>query len=202
MPRVHFVKKARKDNPAVSAGESYYHWKFRYGGKRYSKTRPRQSQLCQGKNSAFYAALETLEDGCENAFTLINLTVARDEAMGSLEEVRDEYQEGFDNLPENFQYAATGEAIQEAIDSIEELLSELECWEDDEYIEDDFDEAEPSLEDYENNKGGVEDYQSEVTGWEERKADHGLMEAEQAENHLYEKRDELNDMANNHSFPY
>ena len=38
MPRVHHVKSARKDNPVAKKGESYYWWKFRYGGKRYSKT--------------------------------------------------------------------------------------------------------------------------------------------------------------------
>ena len=43
MPRVNYVKKARKNNPAVKRGESYFWWKFRYGGKQYSKTRPRQS---------------------------------------------------------------------------------------------------------------------------------------------------------------
>ena len=34
MPRVHFVKKARKDYPStgIQKGDSYYWWQFRYGG--------------------------------------------------------------------------------------------------------------------------------------------------------------------------
>lgn len=47
MPRVHHVKKARKDNPACMRGESYYWWKFRNGGKHFSLTYPKQSQLTQ-----------------------------------------------------------------------------------------------------------------------------------------------------------
>ena len=63
MPRVHYVKKSRKDNPAVKKGESYYHWKFAYSPKRYSKTRPRPSQLTQSyKLSRYYEAQEAIED--------------------------------------------------------------------------------------------------------------------------------------------
>lgn len=59
MARAHFVKKARKDNPAVKAGESYYWWKFRRGPKRYSKERPRPSQLTQ---SEFYGQVYGLQE--------------------------------------------------------------------------------------------------------------------------------------------
>ncbi len=129
MPRVHYVKKAQKDNSAVKAGQPYYWWKFRYGGKHKSATRPRHSQLCQGKNGAFYAATEVFEDACESARGQADLEMAKEEAVSNLGDVRDEYQEGFDNLPENFQYAPTGEAIQEAIDAIDELINEIEGWE-------------------------------------------------------------------------
>jgi hypothetical protein len=47
MPRVHHVKKARKDNPVCKKGGSYYWWKFRHGGKHFSLTYPKQSQLTQ-----------------------------------------------------------------------------------------------------------------------------------------------------------
>lgn len=47
MPRVTHVKKARKDNPVAKKGESYYWWKFRYGGKHFSLTYPKSSQLTQ-----------------------------------------------------------------------------------------------------------------------------------------------------------
>jgi len=63
MPRVNFVQKARKDNPVAKAGESYYWWKFRYGGKHYSLTRPRESQLTQSEFlGAMYSLLEEIQD--------------------------------------------------------------------------------------------------------------------------------------------
>jgi len=49
MPRVHFVKHARKDNDLVKKGESYYWWKFRFTGKCMSKTPPRKSQLTESE---------------------------------------------------------------------------------------------------------------------------------------------------------
>lgn len=61
MARATFVKKARKDIPGtdIKAGESYYWWKFRFGGKHYSKTPPRRSQLTQ---SDFLGQLYAIED--------------------------------------------------------------------------------------------------------------------------------------------
>jgi hypothetical protein len=51
MARAHFVKKARKAIPGtdIKKGDSYYWWKFRFGGKRTSKTAPKASQLTQSE---------------------------------------------------------------------------------------------------------------------------------------------------------
>lgn len=61
MPRVHFVKKARKDvsNSDIKKGESYYWWKFRFGGKCVSRTPPKQSQLTQ---SDFLSQIYKIQD--------------------------------------------------------------------------------------------------------------------------------------------
>ncbi len=47
-------------------------------------------------------------------------------AQGIVEELRDELQGWFDNLPENFQNGSKGEQLQEAIDALDELASSLE----------------------------------------------------------------------------
>lgn len=44
-----------------------------------------------------------------------------DRARGILEEVRDEEQESFDNLPEGLQEGEKGERMQENIDALEEF---------------------------------------------------------------------------------
>ena len=87
MPRVTHVKAARKDNPVCKKGESYYWWKFRYGGKRYSLTRPRASQLTQ---SAYYGAVRGLIEMIEDAGTPEDndaLTTLRDEAVSEVENI-------------------------------------------------------------------------------------------------------------------
>ncbi len=173
MPRVYHVKKARKDNPVVSAGEPYFWWKHAFGRKQFSRTRPRYSQLCQGKNAGFYAALENLEDMSAAATDADTLNAAKEECAEMLGDVRDEYQEGWDNLPENFQYGSKGEEIQEAIDAIEELISELECWEAETFDPDD-----------------------DVEDMTEDEIEESLRE------NLTEQADDLCSTSQNHCFPY
>lgn len=48
------------------------------------------------------------------------------QAKGILEEVKDEEQEAYDNLPESFQYGERGEQMQEYIDSMDEAYENLE----------------------------------------------------------------------------
>lgn len=48
------------------------------------------------------------------------------QAKGILEEVKDEEQEAYDNLPESFQYGERGEQMQEYIDSMNEAYENLD----------------------------------------------------------------------------
>lgn len=49
------------------------------------------------------------------------------ELMSELENIKSEEQDGFDNLPESFQEGARGEAMQAAIDNLEEATSAIDC---------------------------------------------------------------------------
>lgn len=119
MTRLHFVKKARKKNPAVKKGESYYWWQFRYGPKRYSKEKPRRSQLTQ---SDFLSQLYELEDEIAEAApeSPEDLESLRDEWVQRIEDLRDECQEKLDNMPEQLQESDSGQLLQERIDALEE----------------------------------------------------------------------------------
>lgn len=141
MPRVHHVNKARKNNPAVKRGESYYWWKFRYGGKRYSATRPRPSQLTQ---SAYYSTVRALVEQIEDADVTDNndFVTLQDDVASELANLLDETQSSLDNMPEPLQYSPTGELLQERIDACENAQSEVES-------ADEFDEDEPDLDDFE-----------------------------------------------------
>ena len=48
------------------------------------------------------------------------------DARAILEEVKDDEQEAFDNLPESFQYGERGDQMQDFIDALEEAVSSLE----------------------------------------------------------------------------
>lgn len=140
MPRVTHVKSARKDNPVCKKGESYYWWKFRYGGKRFSLTRPRPSQLTQ---SAYFGGIRSLQEQIEDTEVNDNddFTSLRDEVASELNVLGNESQESLDNMPEQLQYAPTGELLQERIDACENASSEVESV-------DEFDEEEPDITDY------------------------------------------------------
>lgn len=200
MPRVTFVKAARKDNPVCKKGESYYWWKFRYGGKRYSLTRPRPSQLT---NSPYYSQVRSLVEQIEDAAIEDNdaLTELRDEISSELDNLRDECQSNLDNMPDSLQYSPTGELLQERVDACENAQSEVdgvEEFDEDEVDRDDFDQECPDCNgtglnpDYDEDdtdddaeprdcatcsgtgEGVFDDeaYQSELEDWNQRKSDH------------------------------
>lgn len=181
MARAKFVKAARKDiyqkgiripaenkqgftldrstpNPdgdtlIVKAGESYYWWKFRHGGKRISKTPPQRSQLTQ---SDFKSTIWTIEDERIAKFVYSDGRDAVEEIIGELEELRDQCQESLDNMPESLQESPTGEMLQNRIDSLEDMIGQLE--------DVDFD-SEPDREDFDTRQAymeALEQYQEEV----------------------------------------
>jgi len=152
MPRVTFVKKARKDNPVCKKGQSYYWWKFRYGGKRYSLTPPKQSQLTQ---SAYFGTLYSIQEEVEG-YTLeehSDWEGMLDDIKGQLEELQSETQDSLDNMPEQLQYAPTGELLQERIDALDSAISDIDCLDepeepdDEDYEREDFDDSEFEEED-------------------------------------------------------
>lgn len=132
MPKVHFVKSARKSNPAAEVGDAYYWWAFRQGGKHYSKTPPRPSQLTSSeKKSRSYAASEciedlrvgelvTKEDVTELAETLADELV---EIAETVREIASEYSESASTIRDSFSESPTA-------DLCDENCAELESWAD------------------------------------------------------------------------
>jgi len=123
MPRVHFVKKARKDNSLVKAGESYYWWKFRYGGKRLSKTYPKQSKLTQ---SEFLSQLYELQEEIEDLVAEDGLASVASDIAERVRTLGEEQTDKRDNMPDSLQDSPTGELLQTRADKCEEIASELE----------------------------------------------------------------------------
>lgn len=119
------VPKDKNDKIFIAKGESYYHWSFLKGGKHFSKTAPRRSQLTQ---SGFLSSLYDLQDNI-SAFGANNkeeFDGFKEECLSEIENMKDECQNSLDNMPESLQSAPTGELLQERIDALDNWYSEIE----------------------------------------------------------------------------
>lgn len=57
---------------------------------------------------------------------LLDVSALLSEASDRLNEIREEEQEAFDNMPEGLQCSSRGETMQEAIDTMDEWSSDIE----------------------------------------------------------------------------
>lgn len=140
MARAHFVKAARKAIPesGIKVGDSYYWWKFRYGGKRVSKTPPRRSQLTQ---SDFLGQLYDIEDELGDLQADDTLQSMVEDIAQRLHDLASECEDKRNNMPEQLQDSESGTLLQERYDACEAAADELEQidWE---RNDDDFEEPE------------------------------------------------------------
>jgi len=123
--RAHFVKKARKDNinAGVKKGESYWWWQFAFSSKSYSKTQPTRQQLTR---SAFWQSMYAIEDMIGNVSIEDDFQGVIDDIKAEIEVLSDECQNSLDNMPEQLQQAPSGEMLQNRIDELSSMVSDLE----------------------------------------------------------------------------
>jgi hypothetical protein len=130
MPKVTFVKSARKDYPnqGITKGESYYHWSFMSGGKGgpkiRSKRKPRPSQLTQ---SEFWSQVLSWQESADDKTPeLSDIESEIGELKSDIEALRDEQLEKHDNLPPGLQDGPSGELIQGRYDALDEAYNILD----------------------------------------------------------------------------
>lgn len=127
MPRVTFVKSARKDNPVCKKGESYYWWKFAYRGRSFSLTYPKPQQLTQSAYfGAVYDLLDMVNDYGLEAGEEGGVETLIDEVRDSITTIQDECQSSLENMPESLQYSPTGELLQERIDACDAATGDID----------------------------------------------------------------------------
>lgn len=141
MPRVTKVERAAKDYPesGIAKGDTYYHWKFRYGGLRRSKTYPKPSQLTQ---SDFLGQVYDLADRLSGLSVDMGVEEIKSEVEAIIEEIRalgEEQASKRDNMPYQLQDSGSGETLQNRADACEEWASNLEG------IDLDFDDTDEAL---------------------------------------------------------
>lgn len=118
--------KARKDYPqfGIKKGDVHWTWDLMLG-PRSSKTfrqleKPRRSQLTA---SEYLSTLYDIEDD------LLEFDGSSDdvgELITRLEELRDETQDKFDNMPEGLQQGDTGQLLEERVNALDSAIQELE----------------------------------------------------------------------------
>lgn len=176
MPRVHFVKCARKPNAVVSKQDiedarsgknpdaaSFYWWKFRYGGKRFKKTRPRGSELTQSEYLSNIYSIQEEVDDADPVYEDLSSWV--DELRDRVQEIADEQRDKRENMPENLQDSYTGCLLEERADCCDNVVSELGSIDipEGEYADEESD-PEPD-EDDKSTWGDDEDYETAHDNW-------------------------------------
>lgn len=140
MPRVYTVKKARKARPEhdIAVGDTYYWWKFRRGGIRYSKTMPKRSQLTQ---SPFKQWLFDFEDGLrdrivDGGWMVDDFESAVEQVVDELQEQLSEVEYALEAIPEQLRDTSfSGELLTERIDGLQSWIDELQGIDTSNYVE-------------------------------------------------------------------
>src|SRR6266480_3085150 len=124
MPRVTFVKSARKDNPqqGIKKGDSYYWWKFRFGGKLYSKTQPKPQQLTQ---SEFMGAVYDFDDQLAGLVADDSIESQVGSIADDMESLADEQEDKRSNMPDQLQDSEVGSMLEERGEAMREWAEEL-----------------------------------------------------------------------------
>ena len=125
----------QNDRVIVKKGQSYYTWTLFGGSPQISLTPPKRQQLT---SSGFLQSVYDLEDRISSLSG--DVDDIKSEVESIIEDIRslgEEQQEKLDNMPEQLQYALTGELLQGRIDSLDEWANNLESG-----VDIDFDEPE------------------------------------------------------------
>lgn len=137
MPRVHFVKKARKANKqyGIKKGDSYYWWANRIGrssSKHVSKERPSRSQTTA---SGYYSSAWSVEDDLlkqatecrEEKVSVLDLLNACQDNAEEIRNLGEECEEKRSNMEERFPNGCpTMETLEARRDACETIADALE----------------------------------------------------------------------------
>lgn len=160
--------KCNKCGAVINKGDEYYKIEAMYQSTKYRccKCKPQRSELT---SSEYLSWLYDLQDNLTERYDLRSES-AKDELYSEIESQKDELEDRLNNMPEQLQYAPTGETLQERIDSLDSALDDLDNLEypdEEEYrLDDDEKEdlSEEEIEEQENEKfqDALDDYESEL----------------------------------------
>lgn len=127
MARAHKVEHARKDYPeqGIKKGDTYWWWKFRFGGKHFSKTPPKQSALTQ---SEFWSQMYEIQEEIEglSADAVEDLQSQVQDIAQRIRDLGEECDSKRSNMPDSLQESDSGTLLQERYDECNSMADELE----------------------------------------------------------------------------
>lgn len=170
MPTVNRVEHARKPQgtcrcgKAINVGDAYVWWKFRYGGRHVRCTSP----LCAPKasdltQSEYLSTIATISEMEVDSSSVEGLAGSIESIKDEIENLQSETEDKLNNMPDSLQQGPTGELLQERIDSMDSVISDLEG------IETDFDEEAPEEPDRETTPADDKTHETAMAEWESRR---------------------------------
>ena len=119
------VPEDENDEPLINQGESYYWWTLPYSRKRYSKTRPKDSELTSSEYfSQVYEFAERVEEMIVESPEELKEFV--EELKMDVESLKADTESNLERIPENLQYGPTAVKLEERIDSLDEAIDKLD----------------------------------------------------------------------------
>lgn len=118
MPRVHHVKKSRKEFPGIPAGSEYWWWKFAFGPTVRSLKPPRRWQLTRSEFLSEYLRIggETVES--------MSSWDDLEGLVSELENLRDETQGKLDNM--TAETGSTVELLEQRVSGLDEWIDHID----------------------------------------------------------------------------
>lgn len=113
----------QKCKHTIHVGEEYYKIEAMYAATKYRclNCKPSRSELT---SSEYLAWLYELKDNIDHYD--LRTEEGKDDLYTEIEQMKSELEDKLYNMPEQLQYAPTGEMIQERIDALDEALSDLD----------------------------------------------------------------------------
>jgi hypothetical protein len=170
------------DRVIVPKGSKYYTWQFKNSPVSISLTYPKPAQLTRSSFlQEFYGIQDTITDF--EASDADGIESGIQEIVEQLESLKDTTQESLDAMPEHLQESSSsGQLLQERIDGLEEMISELEG------IDADYDEKE--LDDWISDEN-LDDLDEYGNPWMEENEDFISWKEEQEQDWINEKVEEV-----------
>lgn len=112
------------DKVLIPAGSTYYEWTFYKCPTIRSLTKPKPSQLTR---SEFLSTVYSWQENISESVEIEDVEAFISERIDEINTLRDETEDKLYNMPEQLQYAPTGELLQNRMDSLDEMISELEA---------------------------------------------------------------------------